>query len=77
MLKYYTIMVLSFFIEGEETKYHLVFPSYDTCSHNKARIRDTFVPFASHKDVHVYCKGSDVASNELVKPKVRPDKPYQ
>jgi len=70
-------MILSFYVDGEKLEYPLMFPSYDSCSHNKARIRETFEPFVTHKDVHVYCKGTDVASNELVKPQVRPDTLYQ
>ena len=70
-------MILSFMIDGETLEYPLMFPSYDACSYNKTKIRDTFEPFATHQNVHVYCKGTDVASNELVKPKIRPDKLYQ
>ena len=72
MLKYWTFMILSFYIENEKLEYALMFPSYDACSYNKAKIRDTFVPYATHKDVHVYCKGTDVASNKLIKPMPRP-----
>ena len=72
MLKYWTFMILSFYIEDEKLEYGLMFPSYDACSYNKAKIRDTFVPYATHKNVHVYCKGTDVASNTLVKPMPRP-----
>lgn len=70
-------MILSFMIDGETLEYPLMFPSYDACSYNKAKIRDTFEPFATHQNVHVYCKGTDVASNELVKPMPRPDTLYQ
>ena len=77
MIKYYTFMILSFMIDGETLEYPLMFPSYDACSYNKTKIRDTFEPFATHQNVHVYCKGTDVASNELAKPKTRPDKLYQ
>jgi len=72
MLKYWTFMILSFYIDGEKLEYPLMFPSYDACSYNKAKIRDTFVPYATHEDVHVYCKGTDVASNKLIKPMPRP-----
>ena len=72
MIKYWTFMILSFYIDGEKLEYPLMFPSYDACSYNKAKIRDTFVPYATHKDVHVYCKGTDVASNKLIKPMPRP-----
>ena len=65
-------MILSFYIDGEKLEYPLMFPSYDACSYNKAKIRDTFVPYATHEDVHVYCKGTDVASNKLIKPMPRP-----
>ena len=70
-------MILSFMIDGETLEYPLMFPSYDACSYNKTKIRDTFEPFATHQNVHVYCKGTDVASNELVKPQVRPYTLYQ
>jgi len=72
MIKYWTFMILSFCINGETIEYPLMFPSYDACSENKAKIRDTFVPYATHKNVHVYCKGTQVASNKIVKPMPRP-----
>ena len=77
MIKYWTFMILSFYVDGKKLEYPLMFPSYDSCSYAKAKIRDTFQPFATHQDVHVYCKGTDVASNELVKPMPRPDTLYQ
>ena len=72
MIKYWTFMILSFYIDGEKLEYPLMFPSYDACSYNKEKIRNTFVPYITHQDVYVYCKGTDVASNTLVKPMPRP-----
>ena len=35
MIKYFTFMVLTYFIQGEQTTHNIVFPSYDACSHSK------------------------------------------
>ena len=72
MIKYWTFMILSFYVDGEKLEYPLMFPSYDSCSYNKATVRDMFVPFATHQDVHVYCKGTDVVSPNITKPVPRP-----
>ena len=70
MLKYYTFMVLSYFAQGEQLTHNILFPSYDACSYSKAAMYAIMIP---HQDkVHIYCKGTQVASNQIVKPMPRP-----
>lgn len=71
MLKYFTFMVLTYFIQGEQTTHNIVFPSYDACSHSKEAMYA--IMEYQHDDVLIYCKGTQVASNTLVKPKLRPE----
>ena len=70
MLKYFTFMVLTYFVQGEQTTHNILFPSYDACSHSKEAM---YAIMENHHDsVLIYCKGTDVASNKLVKPRARP-----
>ena len=63
-------MVLTYFVEGEQLTYNILFPSYDACSHSKTAMYNIMRP---HQDkVHIRCKGTRFASNELVKPVPRP-----
>ncbi len=70
MIKYFTFMVLTYFVQGEQVTHNILFNSYDACSHSKEAMY--FMMEHQHDDVHIYCKGTAVASNKLVKPKVRP-----
>ena len=70
MIKYFSFMVLTYFVQGEQFTYNIIFPSYDACSYSKRAMYNIMIP---HQDnVHIYCKGTEVASNELVKPMPRP-----
>lgn len=70
MLKYYTFMILSYFVEGEQITHQILFPSYDACSYSKGAM---FAIMENHHDtVLIHCKGTAYASNTLVKPKPRP-----
>ena len=71
MIKYYTFMVLTYFVQGEPVTHNILFPSYDACSQNKTAMYDIMIP--KQDDVHIYCKGTHHASNKLVKPKIRPE----
>ena len=71
MIKYYTFMILTYFVQGEPLTYNILFPSYDACSHSKTAMYAITRPYVD--DVHIYCKGTHHASNELVKPKPRPE----
>ena len=71
MIKYFTFMVLTYFVQGEQVTHNILFPSYDACSHNKRAMYD--IMENQHDSVWIHCKGTAVASNELVKPKARPN----
>tara|TARA_R100001463_G_scaffold23614_2_gene56482 strand:+ start:550 stop:762 length:213 start_codon:yes stop_codon:yes gene_type:complete len=70
MIKYFTFMVLSYFVQGEQVTHNILFKSYDDCSYSKEAMY--FMMESQHDAVTIYCKGTEVASNKLVKPKVRP-----
>lgn len=70
MIKYYTFMVLTYFVQGEPLTHQILFPSYDACSHSKKAMYA--IMENQHDDVLIYCKGTQVASNTLVKPRIRP-----
>jgi len=70
MIKYYTFMVLTYFVQSEQVTHNILFPSYDACSYSKGAMYA--IMENHHDDVHIYCKGTQVASNELVKPMPRP-----
>jgi len=70
MLKYFTFMVLTYFIQGEQTTHNILFPSYDACSYSKEAMYA--IMENQHDSVLIHCKGTDVASNKLVKPRARP-----
>ena len=70
MIKYYTFMVLTYFVQGEPLTHQILFPSYDACSYSKSAMFDIM---ENHYDaVLIHCKGTPHASNELVKPMPRP-----
>ena len=72
MIKYYTFMVLTYFVQGEPLTYNILFPSYDACSYSKSAM---YAIMENHHDaVLIHCKGTPHASNELVKPMPRPTK---
>ena len=70
MIKYFTFMVLTYFVQSEQVTHNILFPSYDACSYSKGAMYA--IMENQHDDVHIYCKGTQVASNELVKPMPRP-----
>ena len=70
MIKYYTFMVLTYFVQGEPLTYNILFPSYDACSYSKEAMFD--IMEKHHDNVLIHCKGTSTASNELVKPMPRP-----
>ncbi len=70
MIKYFTFMIMTYFVEGEQLTYNILFPSYDACSHSKTAMYAITRPHLD--DVHIYCKGTHHAFNELIKPKPRP-----
>ena len=68
---FYTFMMLSYFVEGEKLEHSILFPSYDACSYSKEAMFDIFEP---HYDaVMLYCKGTDVISKDIIKPRTRPE----
>jgi len=70
MLKYYTFMVLTYFVQGEPLTHQILFPSYDACSYSKSAM---YAIMENHHDaVLIHCKGTSYASSKLVKPKPRP-----
>jgi len=70
MIKYFTFMVLSYFVQGEQVTHNIVFPSYDACSYSKDAMYN--IMEKHHDTVMISCKGTQVASNKLIKPKERP-----
>lgn len=70
MLKYYTFMVLTYFVQGDPVTHNILFPSYDACSYSKTAMFD--IMLKHHDDVLIHCKGTQHASNVLVKPMPRP-----
>jgi len=68
-------MILTYFVQGEPVTHKILFPSYDACSFSKAAMYDIMEPYQDR--VHIYCKGTHFASNELMKPMPRPDTLYQ
>lgn len=70
MLKYYTFMVLTYFVQGEPLTHQILFPSYDACSYSKSAMFD--IMEQHHDAVLIHCKGTSYASSKLVKPKLRP-----
>jgi hypothetical protein len=70
MLKYYTFMVLTYFVQGEPLTHQILFPSYDACSYSKSAMFD--IMEQHHDAVLIHCKGTSYASSKLVKPKPRP-----
>jgi len=71
MIKYFTFMVLTYFVQGEQTTHNILFPSYDACSYSKEAMYA--IMENQHDAVTIHCKGTEVASNKLIKPKVRPN----
>ena len=66
MIKYYTFMVLTYFVQGEPLTHQILFPSYDACSYSKSAM---YAIMEQHHDaVLINCKGTSHASNKLVKP---------
>lgn len=70
MIKYFTFMVLTYFVQGEQVTHNILFNSYDACSHSKAAVYA--IMENQHDGVLIYCKGTQEASNKLVKPMPRP-----
>ena len=71
IITYYTFLMLSYFVENEKLEYTILFPSYDACSESKSAFFDIFEP---HYDaVMLYCKGTDVMSKDIIKPRTRPE----
>lgn len=70
MIKYFTFMVLTYFVEGEPLTHNILFPSYDACSYSKNAMFDIMTKH--HSVVTIHCKGTTHASNTLVKPMPRP-----
>lgn len=70
MIKYYTFMVLTYFVQGEPLTHQILFPSYDACSYSKSAMFDLMQQH--HDAVLIHCKGTPHASNKLVKPMPRP-----
>ena len=56
MIKYFTFMVMTYFVQGEQLTYNILFPSYDACSHSKTAMYAITRPHLD--DVHIYCKGT-------------------
>ena len=71
MIKYFTFMVLTYFVQGEQVTHNIMFSSYDGCSYSKAAMYA--IMENEHDDVLIHCKGTPVASNMLIKPRPRPE----
>ena len=63
-------MVLTYFVQGDPVTHNILFPSYDACSYSKTAMFD--IMLKHHDDVLIHCKGTQHASNVLVKPMPRP-----
>tara|TARA_B100001093_G_scaffold498303_1_gene546264 strand:+ start:1601 stop:1822 length:222 start_codon:yes stop_codon:yes gene_type:complete len=69
---YFTFMMISYFVQGEEIKTSILLPSYDSCSHSKAAFYERLNQAYGDDNVHLYCKGTDVMSKDYIKPLARP-----
>jgi len=69
---YFTFMMISYFVQGEELKTSILLPSYDSCSYSKSKFYDTLNKAYGSDNVHLYCKGTNVVSKDYVKPLPRP-----
>ncbi len=67
---YFTFMMISYFVQGEELKTSILLPSFDDCSHSLEHMSDILDPYGSK--VFLYCKGTNVVSKDYVKPMPRP-----
>ena len=71
IITYYTFMMLSYFVEGEKLEHSILFPSYDACSYSTEALFDIFGPH--YEAVMLYCKGTNVMSKDIIKPRTRPE----
>ena len=69
---YFTFLMISYAVQGELVSTSLLLPSYDNCSHSKEAFYDTLDKAYGPKNVHIYCKGTDVMSKDYIKPVPRP-----
>ena len=67
---YFTFLMISYFVQGEEIKTSILLPSFDDCSYSIQHMSDILEPYG--KDAAVYCKGTNVVSKDYVKPMPRP-----
>tara|TARA_Y100000289_G_C3848645_1_gene112338 strand:- start:177 stop:404 length:228 start_codon:yes stop_codon:yes gene_type:complete len=68
---YFTFMMISYLVQGEEVKTSILLPSFDDCSYAIQHMSDILKPYG--KDAAIYCKGTNVVSQDYIKPKQRPE----
>ncbi len=67
---YFTFLMISYFVQGEELKTSILLPSFDDCSYSIQHMSDILEPYG--KDAAVYCQGTNVVSKDYVKPMPKP-----
>ena len=67
---YFTFLMISYFVQGEELKTSILLPSFDDCSYSIQHMSDILEPYGKH--AAVYCKGTNVVSKDYVKPMPSP-----
>jgi len=69
LIEYFTIMVLSYHIQGEFVRSSIVFPSAQECGDALSAYYDPI--YAFDRNSMVQCERTDVVS-KIIRPKVRP-----
>jgi hypothetical protein len=67
---YFTFMMISYFVQGEEIKTSILLPSFEQCSYSLDHMSEILEPYGKH--VAIRCKGTDVVSKDYIKPMPRP-----
>ena len=77
MLVYYTALVLGYTLNDEKLSATFWTKSYDQCLEAMTHLEDMYDYLADHvaedNRMFMWCEKSDVPSNDLVKPRLRPN----
>jgi len=67
---YFTFLMISYFVQGEELKTSILLPSFDDCSYSLEHMSNVLQSYGN--DVYLYCKGTNVVAKDYMKPMPRP-----
>ena len=76
MLVYYTALVFGYSLDSEKLTTTFWLKSYDQCIEAMIQLEDFYDYIAdnvSGNKIYMWCDKSTVQSNEIIKPKIRPD----